>query len=107
MDKVVDVWNDLKTRYFQGDLSRISNLQMKAFSLNQGELSITYYFTKLKIIWDELDNFKLNTICDCSCSASSTKSKRRTEDQAMQFLHGLNDQFHNICSHVLLMEPIT
>ena len=24
----------------------------------------------------------------------------------MQFLCGLNDQFHNICSHVLLMEPI-
>jgi len=43
----VDVWNDLKTRYFQGDLSRISDLQMEVFSLNQGELSVTDYFTKL------------------------------------------------------------
>ena len=106
MDKVVDVWNDLKTRFSQVDLSRISHLQMEAFSLNHGELSVTHYFTKLRIIWDELDNFRPNTICDCSCSASSTISKRRTEDQAMQFLHGLNNHFHNILSHVLLMEPI-
>jgi len=29
MDKVADVWNGLKTRFSQGDLSRISHLQME------------------------------------------------------------------------------
>jgi len=50
MDKAVEIWNDLKTRYSQGDLSRISDLQMEASSLSQGELSITDYFTKLRVI---------------------------------------------------------
>ncbi|XP_068504289.1 uncharacterized protein [Phaseolus vulgaris] len=39
-------------------------------------------------------------------SQASTISKRKCEDQAMQFLQGLNEQFSNIRSHVLLMEPV-
>ena len=110
MDVAVDVWNDLKTRYSQGDLSRISDLQLEASSLSQNDLSVTDYFTKLRIIWDELDNFRPNSVCvcenKCSCTVASTISKRKCEDQAMQFLRGLNEQFSNIRSHVLLMEPV-
>ncbi|XP_068499516.1 uncharacterized protein [Phaseolus vulgaris] len=58
MDKALDIWNDLKAHFSQGDLSRISDLQMEASSLNQGDLSVTNYFSKLRIIWDELDNFR-------------------------------------------------
>ena len=65
MDVVVDVWNNLKTRYSQGDLSRISDLQLVASSLSQNDLSVTDYFTKLIIIWDELDNFRPNLIYVC------------------------------------------
>jgi len=72
MDMTLDIWNDLKARYSQGDLSRISDLQMEASNLNQGDLSVTEYFTKLRIIWDELENFKLDHMCSyqikCTCS---------------------------------------
>jgi len=37
-------------------------------------------------------------------------NQRKLEDQTMQFLRGLNDQYHNIRSYVLLLEcipPIT
>ena len=110
MDIALDIWNDLKIRFSQGDLSRISDLQLEFSSLKQGDLFITEFFTKLKIIWDELENFRPNPVCvcatKCSCSVSSTISQRKYENQAMQFLRGLNDQYHNIRSHVLLMEPI-
>jgi len=33
-------------------------------------------------------------------------NQRKLEDQATQFLKGLNEQYHNIKSHVLLMDPI-
>ena len=33
-------------------------------------------------------------------------NQRKLEDQATQFLRGLNEQYHNIKSHVPLMEPI-
>jgi len=95
MDMAIDVWTDLKTRYSQGDLSRISDLQSEVVSLNQGDLSVTEYFTKLRIIWDELDNFRPNPVCicqtKCTCSVASIISQRKCEDQVMQFLRGLNE----------------
>jgi len=110
MDVSLDIWNDLKTIYFQGDLSRISDLQLEVASLNRGNLSVTEYFTKLRLIWDELDNFRPNAICTCSvkcsCFVGSIISQRKCEGHAMQFLRGLNDQYNNIRSHVLLMKPI-
>jgi len=110
MDVALDIWNDLKIRFSQGDLSRISNLQLEVSFLKKGDLSVTESFTKLIIVWNELENFRPNPICvcatKCSCSIFSIINQRKCEDQAMQFLRGLNDQYHNIRFHVLLMEPI-
>ncbi|WVZ08611.1 hypothetical protein V8G54_021957 [Vigna mungo] len=55
IDLAIDIWTDRKHRFAQGDLARISTLQMEATTLSQGELSITDFFTKLRVIWDELD----------------------------------------------------
>nr|KYP35148.1 Retrovirus-related Pol polyprotein from transposon TNT 1-94 [Cajanus cajan] len=73
-------------------------------------MSITEFFTKLRIIWDKLENFRPEPICTCSikccCNVLPSITQRKQEDQAMQFLRGLNDQYNNIISHVLLMDPI-
>nr|KYP52666.1 hypothetical protein KK1_025408 [Cajanus cajan] len=110
MNKGEDIWRDLKTLYAQGDLLRVSELQREASSIKQGELSVTEYFTKLRIIWDELDNYRPELICKypnkCSCDILPSITQRRVEDQAMQFLRGLNDQYSNVQSHILLMEPL-
>jgi len=110
MDNVATIWNDLQHRFSQGDRSHISTLQMDAATLCQGDLSVSDYFTKLRIIWDELDNFRPDPICTCkpkcSCILSSVISLRKSEDQSMQILRGLNDNFHNIKTHMLLLEPL-
>ncbi|WVZ13928.1 hypothetical protein V8G54_011494 [Vigna mungo] len=110
MDNAVDIWNDLKIRFAQGDLARISTLQMEATTLSQGELSVTEFFTKLRIIWDELDSFRPDPVCicksKCSCTVSSILSQRKHEDHAMQLLRGLNSQYTNIQSHILLLDPL-
>jgi len=109
MDLAIDIWNDLKTRYSQGDLFRISDLQMDVATLCQGDQSVTEYFTKLRVIWDEIENFRPNPVCPCkitcSCSVMTIINQRKLEDRVMQFLRGLNDQYHNIKSHVLLWNP--
>jgi len=84
---------------------------MDITSLSQGDLSVTKYFIELHIIRDERDNFLLDPICTCqakcTCKIPSIIIKRKQEDQAMQFLHGLNDQYDNVRSHVILMEHIS
>jgi len=63
MDNAFNIWNDLKERFSQGDMIRIVDLQEMISSLN--ELSITNYFTQLKILWDELDLFRPLPACSC------------------------------------------
>ena len=84
MDKAEDIWRDLKSRYSQGDLLRISDLQQEASTLKQGALSVTEYFTKLRVIWDEIENFRPDPACTCnsrcSCSAFTIIAQRKLED---------------------------
>ncbi|WVZ01058.1 hypothetical protein V8G54_027127 [Vigna mungo] len=65
MDYTLDIWNDPKNRFSQGDLAKISNLQMEATTLSQGELSVNEFFTKLRVLWDKIDSFRLDPICTC------------------------------------------
>ncbi|WVZ02933.1 hypothetical protein V8G54_023739 [Vigna mungo] len=110
MDKAKEILADLKIRFFQGNLLRISNLQMEASSLKQRDLSVTDFFTKLRTILDELDNFRpdltFNYSTKYSYQMASQIAQNKIEDQFMQLLRGLNGQYRNIRSHVLLMEPI-
>ena len=34
-------------------------------SIKQGDQSITDYFTKLRVIWDELESYRPNLVCSC------------------------------------------
>nr|KYP36910.1 hypothetical protein KK1_041925 [Cajanus cajan] len=70
MDKADEIWKDLKSRYSQGDLIRVSDLQFEASSMKQGDLTITEFFTKLRVVWDELDNFRPDPVCTCTIKCS-------------------------------------
>jgi len=50
MDNAFDIWNDLKERFSQGHMIRISDIQEMISSFKQGELTVTNYFTQLKIL---------------------------------------------------------
>ncbi|XP_014503393.1 uncharacterized protein LOC106763744 [Vigna radiata var. radiata] len=39
MDCAEEIWHDLKSRYFQGDLLRISAMQLEAYSIKQGKVT--------------------------------------------------------------------
>jgi hypothetical protein len=66
MQNAFEVWMDLKNRYAQHDMFKISDLFESIYSLKQGTLSITAYFTALQGLWKELDQF--HPIPSCSCN---------------------------------------
>ncbi|XP_058775261.1 uncharacterized protein LOC131649518 [Vicia villosa] len=108
MDNAADMWNELKERFYQGDVFRISDLQEEICTLKQGDSSISSYYTKLKILWQELDNFRPIPSCECdpSCSALVKIRAYRDSDQVIHFLKGLNDQYAAIRSQIMLMDPL-
>ncbi|KEH22307.1 hypothetical protein MTR_7g039280 [Medicago truncatula] len=64
----------------------------------------------MKSLWEELSSHRPipNCACvhPCRCASSKVAKIHRNEDQIMQFLTGLNDQFSVVRTQVLLVDPL-
>ncbi|XP_058734288.1 uncharacterized protein LOC131606018 [Vicia villosa] len=57
-DSAFELWEDLRERFTKGNHFRFSDLLRKIHSIQQGDLTLSAYFTALKILWDELEDLK-------------------------------------------------
>lgn len=89
MNTALDIWKDLKKRYYQGDVFRISELEEEMFMLKQGDSSITEYYSHLQELWQELDNFMPIPGCSCemkcSCDLVPTIKSYRERNYVIRF----------------------
>src|SRR4051812_3502715 len=110
MDSAKEIWDELHERYHQGDIFRISDLQEEIYAQKQGEQTITQYFTTLKKLWQEFDNFRPIPNCVCNpiyhCELSSTIKTYRDNDYVIRFLKGLNDCYAPVRAQIMLMAPL-
>ncbi|XP_072087642.1 uncharacterized protein [Arachis hypogaea] len=105
-----DLWNDLRRRYYQGDLYHVSELYEELYNAKKGDLNITSYFTKMKGLWEEIDNFRPIPLCttctsDCNCGLGVMRFYRN-EDYIARFLRGLNEQFSTAKTQIMLQKPL-
>ncbi|XP_074363351.1 uncharacterized protein LOC141703860 [Apium graveolens] len=105
------IWEDLTTRFSQSNMPRTFQLRKELSSLQQGNLSVTSYFTKFKTLVAEIDNLAPIPKCTCvttNCSCQSAQKLNQYEEilKLSQFLMGLSDAFTAIRGHLLLMKPI-
>ena len=61
----VDMWNDLKDRFMRGDRIRAAQLQEEIANLKQGSKKVTEFFTDLRGLWEELDQYRPMLQCTC------------------------------------------
>jgi hypothetical protein len=108
MDTTSEIWQDLKDRFYQGDIFRISDIQEEIYTLKQGDSSVSTYFTKMKKLWQELDNFRPIPISNCvdNCTAIARMKQYKDSDQVIRFLKGLNEQYSAVRSQIMLMDPL-
>ncbi|XP_058734143.1 uncharacterized protein LOC131605858 [Vicia villosa] len=110
MENAADVWLDLKERFSQGDLVRISELQQEIYSLKQDSRTVTEFFSELKILWEELEIYMPIPTCTCrsKCVCEAMRTARRNHQllHSMRFITGLNDNFGVVKSQILLRDPL-
>uniref|UniRef100_A0A2N9IAK7 Reverse transcriptase Ty1/copia-type domain-containing protein n=1 Tax=Fagus sylvatica TaxID=28930 RepID=A0A2N9IAK7_FAGSY len=99
-----EMWEDLKERFAQGNGPRVFEIQKAISSLTQDQCNVSVYFTKLKSLWDELNNYR--SFPPCSCGALKILTENKQHENVMQFLMGLNDSFANVRAQILMMEPL-
>lgn len=97
-------WTELRNCFSQGDHSRIAQLHRDVYSIQQGDLTVSAYYSKLRMSWDELCVFCLILRCasitGCCCKTSKTVLKYQEDDSVLCFLQGLNDNYDQVRSHI-------
>ncbi|KAL5582411.1 hypothetical protein UlMin_014853 [Ulmus minor] len=103
-DSAVEVWRDLYERFHQNNGPRIFQLKQKLLGLTQGSIDINTYYTRMKILWDELREFK--PIPVCNCGGMRVWMEDQQNECVMQFLMGLNDSYAQLHAQILMVEPL-
>jgi hypothetical protein len=110
MENAVDAWNDLKDRFSQGDLVRISELMQEIYALQQDSKFVTDFYSELKVLWEELEIYMPIPNCTCrarcNCDAMQYARSNHTILYAIRFLTGLNENFAMVKSQILLLDPL-
>ncbi|KAL5563330.1 hypothetical protein UlMin_033077 [Ulmus minor] len=98
------MWIDLHDRFNQSNGPRIFQLKQQIHALTQGSNDVSAYFTKLKIFWDELRDFRPAPVCNCGGMKSLTDYQH--DDYVLQFLMGLNESFSQIRAQILMSDSL-
>ncbi|KAE9617867.1 putative transcription factor interactor and regulator CCHC(Zn) family [Lupinus albus] len=108
MDTPYEVWQDMKEMYNQGDVFRICDLQEEIYGANQGNKDISSYYTYLKGLWQELENFRPIATCPSQCDSGLANLIRshKESDHVIRFLKGLNKPYSTMRSQIMLMDPL-
>jgi hypothetical protein len=110
LENAIDIWNELRERFSQGDLIRISELQQEIYAMKQDSRSVTEFYSDLKLLWEELELFLPIPTCTCRnrcvCEAMRTARLNHVLLHTIRFLTGLNENFSTVKSQILLMDPL-
>ena len=79
----------MRDRFTQGNAPRLYKLQKEIAKFSQGQLSVSSYFTKFKILWDEFVNYQPFPTCTCTCGAQRSQLDVQQKNRVLHFLMGL------------------
>lgn len=111
VDDAYKLWQLLKTRYSQGNEQRIYQLKKEISRLEQGAESVTAYFERLSMLWEELEEYNNISSCSCghvcSCGHAVKKAQEGDVEKLYQFLMGLQSEVYAVSvSNILNTKPL-
>ncbi|CAA7043512.1 unnamed protein product [Microthlaspi erraticum] len=101
--------DEIKFRFSVGNEPRVYELKTSVATFKQEAHSVQDYFGKLKLLWDDLNDFE--PIPECCCGQSNCASVKkqlalRNKERKYQFLMGLDSvRFGTTRSNILCMNP--
>ncbi|KAJ8628129.1 hypothetical protein MRB53_021436 [Persea americana] len=105
------LWDDLHERFSVVNGPHIQQLKADINRCAQSKtMPVAVYFSKLTVLWDELDNHEPLICCKCgkcTCEVGKQHGKRREDDRLQQFLLGLCSKYYaQLRSTILSQDPL-
>lgn len=104
-----EIWVNLEERYGQAFDTLFFGLQQSLYEIRQGQDTISGYYTKIKMMWDQLDAVDPIQSClctNCTCQLTQKLLKSQEDRRLIEFLMKLNDNFEMIRGNILVMNPL-
>ena len=104
MDSATEIWKELKDIFYQVDIFNIYDIQEEICTLKQGDSFISFYYTKMKKLQHQIENFR--PIPSNNCVENSHFLAKMRCDHVIRFLKGLNEQYSAVRSHIMLLDSL-
>lgn len=105
------LWESIRERFSVGNEPHIYELKASAAACKQENLSVQDYFGKIKLLWDDIEDYEPLSECCCgdsNCKVNKELRSKREREQKYQFLMGLDgSRYGTTRSNILCMTPPT
>lgn len=107
-----ELWEELAERFGEPNGPQIYQLHRNLTLLSQDNEPLSLYFSKLKKLWDELQEIDAVLMCscgaiqNCKCSLVKNVQERDSRNRLIQFLMGLNSGYDSVRGYILAMDPL-
>ncbi|XP_074343831.1 uncharacterized protein LOC141683044 [Apium graveolens] len=106
-----DIWKDLEDRFGYASITQIYSLEQTLSELTQGQQSVSEFYTKMKTLWDSIDDTQPLPVCvcpttTCTCNLTGKIHQMQQTQRVLQFLMKLNDHFSAVRANILMMNPL-
>ena len=101
---LANLWIELETRFQQSNQTQIFGIKCDLATLTQDNLSVTQYYGRLKTLLEELAS--LQFVNPCTCVATTKYLEIQSANQVYQFLMGLDETYHQLCSQILAIDSL-
>lgn len=107
-----DLWVELAERFGEVNGPLIYQLHRNISLISQDNDSLSLYFSKLKKLWDELQDVDSVPLCacgaldKCKCNLLKKLQEKESRNQLIQFLMGLNSRYDSVKGQILAMDPL-
>lgn len=104
-----EIWKDLEERFGQSSTAQLYSIQQDLATISQENDDVGVFFTKMKVLWDELDNSNPLPCCECTgCTCNLTQKflKIQQDQRLVQFLMKLKEGYQQVRTNILMMPQL-
>ncbi|KAL8150855.1 hypothetical protein V2J09_020663 [Rumex salicifolius] len=107
-----ELWKELAERYAPSNAPLLFQLRRNLANLKQDSLSVTDYYGKLVLLWDDLRGLEPTIACSCAarttcvCELAQKLLASENRHKLIDFLMGLSDCYDGIRGQILGMDPL-
>lgn len=107
-----ELWEELAERFGDANGPLVYQLHRDLSLLSQDNQPLSVYFSRMKKIWDELQEIDAFPVCECGvvntckCNLIKKLEEKESRNKLLQFLMGLNSGYDAVRSQILSMDPL-